>query len=509
MTSLDSGIDDRSLLFPGSTRAILVSSDDDLRNRLRVLLATRGCRIDEFACPNEAIPRLRHLEADAIVMDAEAAAADWWESSRTKLVTALPPGQAVAPVVLISSQQNPALVARLRDQGAADVITQTCSNDDIADRIGVAIESYRAALTPGDNRGNEVRGLAVKPIESKRGTRPLSPADRATVSNGMMLGRSEAMRHVLDRVSLVADKQTTVLISGETGTGKELIARALHAAGHRSNHEMVSVNCAGIPSNLLEDEFFGHVKGAFTDAHQNRIGRFEQARGGSIFLDEIGDLPLDLQSKLLRVLQERELHRIGGLETVRVDARVIAATNADLWAGVQDGRFREDLFYRLNVFPVHLPALRERREDIPLFLNHFLELFCRRDGLRPKMIEPTVGAELMARAWLGNIRELENAVEMAVILSGDRAVLGALDFPEPRRRRLANGADLGPSHRGRDRDYKTIVEQFERDLITRMLEQTNGNKTLAAERLKLNRTTLVEKWKKLQGSQACAQAAAS
>ena len=357
---------------------------------------------------------------------------------------------------------------------------------------------------------NGSRELSIQPVEPNRSTRPLSLADRATVSTDMVLGRSEAMRHILDRVDLVADKQTTVLISGETGTGKERIARALHAAGKRSAREMVSVNCAGIPSSLLEDEFFGHVKGAFTDAHQSRVGRFEQACGGSIFLDEIGELPLDLQPKLLRVLQERELHRIGGLDTIRVDARVIAATNVDLWTNVQEGRFREDLFYRLNVFPIHLPALRERREDIPLFLNHFLEQFCHREGLRPKIVEPAAETELMTRAWPGNIRELENAVEMAVILSGDREVLGTRDFPEPRRRRLANGANLGSSHPDRDRDYKTIVEQFERDLIAGMLAETNGNKTLAAERLQLNRTTLIEKWKKLQqGSRTYAHAGAS
>ena len=368
--------------------------------------------------------------------------------------------------------------------------------------IGIAIRRHRVAFTRKGDPDNGARGLIVNPIERKPPTRSLTPATPATVPAGMVLRQSDVIRDILDRVHLVADKQTTVLISGETGTGKERIARALHAAGNRSAQVMVSVNCGGIPSNFLEDEFFGHVKGAFTDAPQNRVGRFEQARGGSIFLDEIGDLPLDLQPKLLRVLQERELHWIGGLETVRVDARVIVATNADLWTNVQDGRFREDLFYRLNVFPIHLPALRERREDIPLFLNHFLEQFCRREGLHPKTIQAGAEADLMARAWPGNIRELENAVEMAVILSGGREVLDTRDFPDPRRPRPANAVRLASSHT--DRDYKTIVEQFERDLITRMLEQTNGNKTLAAERLRLNRTTLIEKWKKLQGPQAYA-----
>lgn len=505
MTALENGIDDTSSLFPGSARVILVSSNDDLRDRLRLLLATRGCRIDEFACPTEAAPRLRHLEVDVIVMDVEGVAADSWERARRELMAARP---GAAPVVVISSECDPALVVRWKGQGATEVVTRTCSNDDIVRRIGVVIQNHPVALTARDQLENGGRGLSVKPSVPKPGTRPLRPAERAPTSPGMVLGRSDAMRDILERVSLVADKQTTVLISGETGTGKERIARALHAAGNRSAHEMVSVNCAGIPSNLLEDEFFGHVKGAFTDAHQNRVGRFEQARGGSIFLDEIGDLPLDLQPKLLRVLQERELHRIGGIETVRVDARVIAATNADLWTSVQDGRFREDLFYRLNVFPIHLPALRERREDVPLFLEHFLAQFCQREGLQAKVIQPTAEAPLMARRWPGNIRELENAVEMAVILSGDRRVLDIGDFPEPRRGRAVSFAS-SQRDSDQDRDYKTIVEEFERDLIMRMLDQTNGNKTLAAERLKLNRTTLIEKWKKLQGAGTYAHATAS
>ena len=316
----------------------------------------------------------------------------------------------------------------------------------------------------------------------------LSPA-----SARLVLGHSDAIREVLLRVNMVADKRTTVLTTGETGTGKERIARAIHALDPSARRDMVSVNCAGIPANLLEDEFFGHVRGAFTDAHQGRIGRFEQAQGSSIFLDKIGDLPLELQPKLLRVLQEREIHRIGGVETIQINTRVIAATNADLWSAVQEGRFREDLYYRVNVFPIHLPALRDRRTDIPLFLDHFLEGFCRREDLPRKVIHPGAEAELMARAWPGNIRELENAVEIAGIMSGDRRLLNHGDFSFQKH---------SPGRAGclnRNMDYRAVVEQFERDLIARVLERTQGNKTLAAEQLRLKRTTLVEKWKKLRG----------
>ena len=231
----------------------------------------------------------------------------------------------------------------------------------------------------------------------------------------MLIGRGEAFARVVGQVRLVAPKNTTVLIMGETGTGKERVARAIHMLSNRGNRDMVSVNCGGIPANLLEDEFFGHVKGAFTDAYQARIGRFEQAHRSTIFLDEIGDLPLELQPKLLRVLQEREIHPVGGVETVRFDARIVAATNVDLWSRVQDGLFREDLFYRINVFPIHLPPLRERREDIPLFIAYFMDRFCRRDGLQPKSVDEGTEANLVARYWPGNIRELENTVEIAVI----------------------------------------------------------------------------------------------
>ena len=313
--------------------------------------------------------------------------------------------------------------------------------------------------------------------------------------DGMLLGRSRAFARVVGQVRLVAPKSTTVLIMGETGTGKERVARAIHMLSDRGNRDMVSVNCGGIPANLLEDEFFGHVKGAFTDAHQARVGRFEQAHRSTIFLDEIGDLPLELQPKLLRVLQEREIHPVGGVETVRFDSRVVAATNVDLWSRVQDDLFREDLFYRINVFPIHLPPLRERREDIPLFISHFMDRFCLRDGLTPKTLDEGAEADLVSRCWPGNIRELENAVEIAVIRSQDRRVVELADFPEPRavaRRAVAAsaGADGG--------NFKEIVSQFERELIGTVLERTDGNKTRAAEILRLKRTTLIEKLKKLE-----------
>ena len=334
-------------------------------------------------------------------------------------------------------------------------------------------------------------GAAQTPLE---GPADAEPAAAGSVPDDLLIGRSPAIQRVLEQVRMVAPKNTTVLITGETGTGKERVSRAIHLLSNRRKAAMISVNCGGIPATLLEDEFFGHVKGAFTDAHQARMGRFEQAHRSTIFLDEIGDLPLELQPKLLRVLQEREIYRVGGAEAVHLDVRVIAATNVDLWGRANDGRFREDLFYRINVYPIHLPPLRERREDVPLFIEHFLAKFCRRDQLGLKRLLTTAEAELMSRPWPGNIRELENAVEIAVIRSRDRQEVDVPDFP-PARPLLISSApiDAGAG------DFKSMVTQFEKDLILRVLERTNGNKSRAAQILRLKRTTLIEKLKKFDG----------
>ncbi len=324
---------------------------------------------------------------------------------------------------------------------------------------------------------------------------------------GLLAGKSSRMRHVIDQIRLVAARSATVLISGETGTGKERVAQALHTGNRRFRADMVSVNCGGIPANLLEDEFFGHVRGAFTDAHQDRVGRFEQAQNGTIFLDEIGDMPLELQPKLLRALQEREIHRIGDGKARKFDARVIAATNVNLKQRVADGQFREDLYYRINVFPIHLPPLRERREDIPLFATHFVDGFCRRDALAPKSVSDEALDNLAARRWPGNIRELENAMEMAVIQAQDRPTITAHDLPEDNARSfIANPYDESPAvaRAGSQRPagFKDLVSRFERDLIQRTLGETHGNRSRAAESLGLKRTTLVEKLKKLDVDEA-------
>ncbi len=234
----------------------------------------------------------------------------------------------------------------------------------------------------------------------------------------LLIGESHAMRRLSHIIRMVASRRATVLISGETGTGKEMAARALHLAGARRHARLVAVNCSALPDHLLEAELFGHVRGAFTGAVQNRVGRFEEAHGGTLFLDEIGDLPIELQAKLLRVLQEREFQRLGSSETIRVDIRVVAATNCDLPQRIDEGKFREDLFYRLNVVPIRMPPLRERREDVALLADHFVEKICRMENLPVKRIAPEAREKLSEYGWPGNVRQLENAIEMAVAMSG-------------------------------------------------------------------------------------------
>jgi DNA-binding NtrC family response regulator len=311
-----------------------------------------------------------------------------------------------------------------------------------------------------------------------------------------LVGQSPSMEQVIKIIRLVASRRCTVLISGETGTGKEMAARALHLASDRAKRPMVAVNCSAIPENLIEAELFGHVKGAFTGAVNHRIGRFEQAHGGTLFLDEIGELPIDLQSKLLRVLQEREIQRLGNNETIKVDVRVIAATNANLLTLVRQGKFREDLYYRLNVVPIYMPALRERSSDIPLLVNHFIKKICEAEHLPLKQVSPEVFERLSSYVWPGNVRQLENVIEHAVILSGDRGSLYASDFslseggPQQSSQPIHVPSRTVPAE---GLNYTEALRQFELAILQQAMSKAQGNKTLAADILQLPRTTLIHK----------------
>jgi DNA-binding NtrC family response regulator len=313
-----------------------------------------------------------------------------------------------------------------------------------------------------------------------------------------IIGQSDAIAHVLELIERVSTSDSTVLITGESGTGKELVAKAIHYNSNRSAKPFVPINCGAIPSELMESELFGHIKGAFTGAVSNRVGRFELAEGGTVFFDEIGDMSPHLQVKLLRVLQERRFEPVGSTKTFSSDVRVIAATNVNLEKAVHDARFREDLYYRLNVIPIHIPALRERRTDIPLLFHYFLEYFNKDRAGKLSGITPEAMELLTMYPWPGNIRELENLVERLAILKGGGFV-DVVDLPERYRTpaagaTLADPSDLSLPENGLD--FNSAVDAYENALIVKALEKTGWNRNQAALLLKLNRTTLVEKIKK-------------
>jgi DNA-binding NtrC family response regulator len=326
-----------------------------------------------------------------------------------------------------------------------------------------------------------------------------------------IVGKSRPMERLFQLLETVAPTNSTILISGETGTGKEVVARAIHHNSPRRVHRFVALNCSAIPETLLEAELFGHVRGAFTGAVGNRQGRLEQAHKGTLFLDEVGTMSVGLQMKLLRVLQEREFERVGDSHTIKVDVRVIAATNSDLAKLVAEGQFREDLFYRLNVIPVQLPALRERKEDIPLLVQHFLAKFEAERDASAATAGPKAAADrlprvtvsqqgmrlLMAYQWPGNVRQLENAIERAVAFTAGRSQIDVDDLPTEVQQAKETAAASSVTLPEGGMDLDAFVANIERELIQRSLERTNGNKGQAARLLNLKRTTLVEKLKRL------------
>ena len=313
-----------------------------------------------------------------------------------------------------------------------------------------------------------------------------------------IVGTSKAMQEVFERVEKVARADSTVLITGESGTGKELIAHALHYNSERKDRPFIPVNCAAIPAELLESELFGHEKGAFTHAINTRIGRFELANKGTIFLDEIGEMSPVLQVKLLRFLQERQFERVGGVKTIHVDARIIAATNIDLKEAFRKGRFREDLYYRLNVIPIHIPPLKERPDDIPLLIQHFLTKFCSAKNTCAESIEKDAIKCLVAYNWPGNVRELENIIERMVILANG-PMITIRDIPNSILRSAGQlpAADSSITTLSKEGlSLSSAVELLEKTLILQALDRTGGIKNRAAKLLKMNRTTLIEKMKK-------------
>jgi len=419
--------------------------------------------------PIDGMEALRTASFDAVVLDFPIVG--WSPPELMERVRRAVPG---TPVVVRDPNATFADAVRMAHLGACCVLEEGL---DLARQLEQTLQQ-RASL-----------GLA----------RLAAQVDRETWER-LLVGESREIRQVNHLIRLVGARRATVLITGETGTGKELAARALHLSGPRRTGPMVAVNCSALPENLLEAELFGHVRGAFTGAVQSRVGRFEQAQGGTLFLDEIGELPMDLQAKLLRVVQEREVQRLGSSETIKLDIRIVAATNCDLAERVEQNRFREDLYYRLNVVPLHMPPLRQRRGDIPLLAAHFVEKICRAEGIAVKTLPPDAVERLCEYSWPGNVRQLENAIESAVALSGEGLVLSPADFslPAPRRELACTATSVPPVCVPDDGlDYEQTLALIERSILEQALQKTGGNKKAAADMLRLKRTTLSAKVRSL------------
>jgi formate hydrogenlyase transcriptional activator len=346
---------------------------------------------------------------------------------------------------------------------------------------------------------NALAYAAIEALKEKLAEEKVYLEGELHASFGAIVGESAPLRHVLREIETVAPTDSSVLIAGETGTGKELIARAIHGLSSRRDRTFVKINCAAIPTGLLESELFGHERGAFTGAVAQKVGRFELAHKGTLFLDEVGDIPLELQPKLLRVLQEQEFERLGATRTIKTDVRLVAATNRDLAQMVADRQFRSDLYYRLNVFPVTMPPLRERRDDIPMLVRHFVDRFARRMSRRIETI-PTATIEALRRyPWPGNVRELENLIERAVILTrGETLQVPLVELKAAPTPLILSVAAREASPESKD-GQRTLAEA-ERDLILDALRATRwkvGGKDGAAARLGLNRTTLQSRMQKL------------
>jgi DNA-binding NtrC family response regulator len=385
---------------------VCVIDDDSLvRESLSRLLRSAGLRVQAFASAQEFLASRPSEAPSCLVLDVQMPGISGLELQRQ-----LGNGESRVPIIFMTGYGDIPMSVRAMRAGAFEFLTKPCRDEDLLSAVNQAIERAPLIQRLENRSGEERSSIEDEPRGEKRFRE--------------IVGKSAALRQVLQQVETVARTDSTVLILGETGTGKELIAGAIHQRSRRRHKPLVRVSCTSIPKELFESEFFGHAKGAFTGAFKDRAGRFEAAAGGTLFLDEVGEIPLELQSKLLRVLQDKCYERVGEEKTRRADVRIVAATNRDLKKEVADGRFREDLYYRLNVFPLRLAALRERKEDIPLLATHFVELLAKELGCpKPRLTRAGIGT-LQGYGWPGNIRELRNVIERAVIFAQG----GALEF---------------------------------------------------------------------------------
>ena len=454
---------------------LIVDDEVNIRRVLAAMLKREGYEVTTAADGEQALAVLQKTPVHVVVTDLVMPRLGGMELLRR--VSADWPD---VPVILITAHGSVDSAVAALKAGAFDYITKPFEQDELRKIIAKATRAHD--------------------LERQNLHANLSDGERPP-----LVGESPAMRAIYDMVARVADSPSTVLITGESGTGKELIAKALHRGSSRRDRPLIKVNCAAIPKDLVESELFGYERGAFTGAVGSKPGRFELADGGTLFLDEIGEVPVEMQVKLLRALQESEFERVGGIKTLRVDVRLIAATNRDLKALIADGRFREDLFYRLAVVPIALPPLRDRREDIPLLVRHFIEKYDQRLGKRVEGVDAEALDLLRAYPWPGNIRELENLMERSVLFA-DGPTIHAGALPDALREStpaapVAPVGPLGAIAAPSGASMKEIVRQaqaeLERELIARALDETSGNVTRAAKRLQISRKSLQVKMKEL------------
>ena len=445
-------------------RILVVDDEENIRIVLRTLLRRHGYEVEVCESAEVALAQVDAFDPDVILTDVRMP-----KVSGLDLLSTLKAKGSPATVIVMSAFGNVELALEAIKAGAYDYIHKPFKPDEVVLTLRKAEE--REAL--------------------RRENRALKEEIRKESAFEEILAKSDAMRDIFKTIAKIADYKTTVLVSGESGVGKELVARALHRRSSRKGAPFVAINCGAIPENLLESELFGHRRGAFTDASSDKRGLFEEADGGTLFLDEIGELPLSLQVKLLRVLQDETIRRLGDTRDQKVNVRIVAATHRDLAADVKAGRFREDLFYRLNVLPIHVPPLRDRKEDVAILCDHFLARNNARLGTQIRGLDPEARRLLLAYAWPGNVRELENTIERAMVLSEGEVITGA-DLPErvrdaqdPIQMQLASG----------ELSIKKASRIIEEVLIRRALTRTKGNRTKAAEVLEISHRALLYKIK--------------
>jgi two-component system response regulator AtoC len=445
-------------------RVLVVDDEENIRLVLRALLRRNGYEVEVAANAEEALARVDAFAPDVILTDVRMPG-----RSGIDLVSDLRQRKTPATLLVMSAYGNVELALDAIKAGAYDYIPKPFKPDEVI-----------LALRKAEEREN-----------LRRENRALKDEIQREHQFEAILARSDAMREIFRTIAKIADFKTTVLITGQSGVGKELVARALHRRSSRKSEPFVAINCGAIPEALLESELFGHKKGAFTDASSDKRGLFEEASGGTIFLDEIGEMPLPLQVKLLRVLQEETLRRLGDTRDIKVNTRIIAATNRDLQAEVKASRFREDLFYRLNVLHIHIPPLRERREDISLLIDHFLQKNNVRLGTNHKGVDSEARRLLSEYAWPGNVRELENTIERAMVLC-EGEMITAQDLPQ----RIRDAQDpVQTQLSSGDLSIKKASRVVEEVLIRKALQRTKGNRTRAAEILEISHRALLYKIK--------------